>query len=499
MTFRKQLQQSLVVLSALGMGALIGAPVQASTTATTKDSARPASKGAKTAKPTKTAKAAKTAAVVGGAGVAVAAAGKSAGGVANHDAETRLLAVIQLIERQQLDAAIKAAASLTADVPNFRAAQLVYADLLRFRSGRSASGSAMPAPSALAAASAAASAAIIQVKQTMPAPIPVTASAASQGNVGNVGKEGEVIDWRTQLHGLQDELKRRVQGSAALPSAGSVPREFLMLDAGVRHVMALDASKSRLYLFVNEDGKLRLLDDFYVTVAKLGMGKSSEGDLRTPEGVYFINGQIPGVKLPDFYGKGALTVNYPNEWDKSLGRTGGGIWLHGSPPDQFARLPEASDGCVVLSNPDLLHLMKTVAPKTPILIRDKLQWVTKADQANAKATDSFMRVLESWQQAWKSADRQVIDRLYVTDLTAKAAATTTATPSSSDSSLKDFFRNGDTALRDVSLFAWKEPKGEIRVVNLKVRNKITNRDLPIRQYWLNSGDRWKIISEEVAS
>jgi hypothetical protein len=51
-------------------------------------------------------------------------------------AEARLLAVIGLIEQQDLDAALKAVASLTADVPNFQAAQLVYADLLRFKSGK---------------------------------------------------------------------------------------------------------------------------------------------------------------------------------------------------------------------------------------------------------------------------------------------------------------------------------------------------------------------------
>ena len=39
-------------------------------------------------------------------------------------------------------------------------------------------------------------------------------------------------------------------------------------------------------------------------------------------------------------------------------RTGSGIWLHGTPPDQFARAPLATDGCLVLANPDLPEKMR---------------------------------------------------------------------------------------------------------------------------------------------
>ena len=52
--------------------------------------------------------------------------------------ESRLIVIYRAIGQQQTDIAIDAAASLTHDVPGFRLAQLVYADLLSARSGNMA-------------------------------------------------------------------------------------------------------------------------------------------------------------------------------------------------------------------------------------------------------------------------------------------------------------------------------------------------------------------------
>ncbi len=117
-----------------------------------------------------------------------------------------------------------------------------------------------------------------------------------------------------------------------------VPSNLMHLGSSVRHVIAVDTSKSRLYVFSNGPKGLEVVSNFYVTVGRNGVNKRVEGDQRTPLGVYFVGRQIPSEKLPELYGKGALTVNYPNDWDRFLGRTGSGIWLHGVPSDQFARV-----------------------------------------------------------------------------------------------------------------------------------------------------------------
>ena len=57
--------------------------------------------------------------------------------------------------------------------------------------------------------------------------------------------------------------------------------------------------------------------------------------------------------LPDLYGIGAFPLNYPNELDQHQGKTGYGIWLHGTDKSYYSRPPLDSEGCVVLTNLDL--------------------------------------------------------------------------------------------------------------------------------------------------
>ncbi len=378
-------------------------------------------------------------------------------------AEARLLRVIQLVEGQELDAALQAAAQLTEDIPNFLAAQLVYADLLRFKTGRHAGLAASPGDS-------------------------VTDLPAKKVSVAPKAADEQPLDWQAQMQGLRQELERRVHGSSFSPPAGSIPREFQLLGASVRHALAIDASKSRLYVFSHEQGKLRLVADYYISVGKLGMGKLQEGDQRTPQGVYFIGRQIAGAKLPDFYGKGALTLNYPNDWDKAQDRSGDGIWLHGSPPDQFARLPQASDGCIVLANTDLLALMKTVDRQTPVVLSDKLQWETPSDLVQKKAADSFTPVLAAWQQAWTQADPRMLTQIYGQDSTSEPYT---------KARLTELFRSSEVSLQNLSVYAWKDKEGDIRIVDAQIGSKKAGKFQPLRQYWRKAGGHWEIFSEEV--
>jgi len=67
--------------------------------------------------------------------------------------------------------------------------------------------------------------------------------------------------------------------------------------------------------------------------------KVAEGDMRTPLGVYFIGSNLDPKSLKDFYGAGALTLNYPNPYDLRRGKTGSGIWVHGTPPSSTRARP----------------------------------------------------------------------------------------------------------------------------------------------------------------
>lgn len=465
----------------------------ASRPATAAKPAAPKSAAAKARVPGKAVAAA--AAVGAGAGIAAASASVPAKPVPTQSqAEARLLAIIKQVEKRDLDGALKAAADLTAEVPNFRAAQLVYADLLRFKTGRAGDVLAGVPARPAAAASAPASGAIGTANAS-------TGPAGRGGvlvkhnvSVGTVTRleSAEPAPTQTQLRLLQDELRQRLHADSAAPPAGAVPGEFLMLGPSVKHAIAVDASKSRLYLFTHEAGALRLVGNFYVSVGKLGTDKWQEGDQRTPLGIYFVGRHIPGPRLPEFYGKGALTVNFPNDWDKAVGRSGSGIWLHGAPPEQFSRAPEASDGCLVLSNPDLTLLMQTVDKQTPVLIRDKLQWVTAKAQAQQRAADTFLRVLDDWKSAWHGSDPRKLAAVYTDDFL--------QSPSSrgSQERLTAYFSGPGVTLKDLSVYSWKDEQGEIRVVNLRASSKAYADGLPLRQYWRKTaGGHWRIFSEDV--
>jgi hypothetical protein len=234
------------------------------------------------------------------ASVPTSAAGSN---LRDGQAEARLLAVYKLIAEGRGREALKQAESLASDYPNFQLAQLAVGDLLTARTR--------------------------PIRRLGDLPEPDSARS---------------IQAATTLEELRTESRQRVDAQRSRPPAHTIPAQFLELSPRSRHAIAIDASRSRLYLFENTPAGLRLVADYYASVGKLGIEKTVEGDQRTPLGVYFITSRLDPATLKDFYGIGALPINYPNPLDLSRGKTGSGIWLHGTPPDQFARAPLATDG-----------------------------------------------------------------------------------------------------------------------------------------------------------
>lgn len=114
-------------------------------------------------------------------------------------------------------------------------------------------------------------------------------------------------------------------------------------------------------------------------------------------GIYHTTGFRPDRRLPELYGDGALTLNYPNAWDRRHGRTGHGIWLHGVPRATFNRSPRASEGCVVLANQDLNRLRERVRGEvTPVILTDDLQWLTPAQARQRR--DTVLEAVARWQR-----------------------------------------------------------------------------------------------------
>ncbi len=283
-------------------------------------------------------------------------------GLQAGNAETRLIEIFSLLEQSKFQQALDKSSALTNDHPNFHLAQLVHGDLLKLRFQ--------------------------------------TATA-----LGDVSQE-QANAASAQLASLRAETQKRLFALQNRPLPGTVPHQMLAVSSWSKHAIAIDASHSRLYLFENTGptngpnggSNLKLIGDFFISVGKSGINKKSEGDGKTPLGNYYITSIKDGKSLPAFYGAGALPINYPNAFDVHAGRTGSGIWLHGTPPNAYVRATLASEGCVVLSNPDMELLLKGVMPRTtPVVIAEQLQWVDPNTlQADRQA---FEGTLLAWQAA----------------------------------------------------------------------------------------------------
>ena len=253
--------------------------------------------------------------------------------------------------------------------------------------------------------------------------------------------------------------------------------------------------RARLYLLENTGKGLRVVADYYTSVGKLGVEKHAEGDMRTPLGVYFINGSIDAKQLRDFYGNGALTLNYPNPYDQRRGKTGSGIWLHGTPPDQFVRAPQATDGCIVLANADLTRLLRTVQIRsTPVVIARQLAWVSP--QSLQADSQNFAQHLQAWQQAKSQGDMGKLMSFYAADFTSYGIDL-----NQWRSTLQREVRqlNGRSLqLKELSYLHWHSDASEDTMVVTFGEVAQGTRSGPIkRQYWLRQGGQWKIFFEGV--
>ena len=101
--------------------------------------------------------------------------------------------------------------------------------------------------------------------------------------------------------------------------------------------------------------------------------KQFEGDQKTPEGYYFIDGKNPNSK----YYKN-LGISYPNAEDKSFARSkgknpGGAIKIHGLPNDKpwlgkLHLLKDWTHGCIAVTNKQMDEIYRSIDIGTKITI-----------------------------------------------------------------------------------------------------------------------------------
>ncbi len=292
---------------------------------------------------------------------------------------------------------------------------------------------------------------------------------------------------------LREEAIARLRGYRERPPKDQIPRYLLQLRPDQKHAVVVDTKKSRLYVYENVNGQPRFVADYYMSHGKLGIDKLKEGDQKTPIGVYHVTAALPKEKLADRYGDGAFPINYPNDWDRRLGRSGSGIWLHGTGSETFSRGPRSSDGCVTLTNADLASLRPLIqVGLTPVIISDEVEWLSRDSWSSER--DSLNKAIEQWRRDWESLNTDAYlthyDKQFDGDgMNLRQWSERKRQVNAGKSWIK-------LSLANISMF--RNPgKNELVVVTFDQDYKSSNLNgtMKKRMYWIKDGTRWKIVDE----
>ena len=144
-------------------------------------------------------------------------------------------------------------------------------------------------------------------------------------------------------------------------------------------LVVVDKARQRIMVF-RYMGEMVLEYEFPCATGTQAGNKQTEGDERTPEGIYFTTHRYQDRKVTIF-GDRAIHLNFPNPFDKVAGRKGNGIYIHGT--NQKFR-PRSTNGCVVLRNEDLARLYSLIKEHlTPVVVVDRLKLADSEQRVDA--------------------------------------------------------------------------------------------------------------------
>ena len=162
-------------------------------------------------------------------------------------------------------------------------------------------------------------------------------------------------------------------GASTVPPASMAPASIAPSVSATLPVVdqvVVRKSERRLYLLSHGE----VLRSFRVALGLIPEGpKERAGDFRTPEGRYQLTRRN---SHSDYFL--SIQVSYPNAEDLRRARrdhvdAGGSIMVHGlpnyqrHPPDYYAAA-DWTDGCIAMSNADMVELWLMVEDNTPIEI-----------------------------------------------------------------------------------------------------------------------------------
>jgi len=170
------------------------------------------------------------------------------------------------------------------------------------------------------------------------------------------------------------------------------------------HFVAVDKHR-QTFMFFEKKSPLRLKYVFPCTTGQIPGDKQSLNDLRTPEGIYFVEYKIAnGLDFRE-YGGIAYTLNYPNPVDKLRGKTGHGIWIHSK---GFGIEPLSTRGCVAIGLKEIDEVGPQLTPGTAVVLAETMDPAAQPRPDNGTAHE-LRRLMQNWSNAWASRSVKMFD------------------------------------------------------------------------------------------
>lgn len=167
-----------------------------------------------------------------------------------------------------------------------------------------------------------------------------------------------------------------------------------------QHMVGVDKKKHTFNLF-EKKSPLKLRYSYPCVTGQIPGDKQQINDLRTPEGIYFVEYKIAnGLDFRE-YGGVAYTLNYPNPVDKLRGKTGHGIWIHSK---GFELVP--TKGCVAIGLKNIAEVGPMLVPGTAVVVAEELSEISAKDNGTPERLKALM---QNWSETWASRSHKLFD------------------------------------------------------------------------------------------
>jgi hypothetical protein len=186
-------------------------------------------------------------------------------------------------------------------------------------------------------------------------------------------------------------------GIGSLSELADLPKPSLSMEFPVSDgLYTFVVDKTRKELFVLEENKdnYKIISRYKTSLGSASGDKKVRGDNKTPEGLYRIVSVKQKPELPGRYGPMAFVLDYPNKVDRIMGKTGDGIWIHGS---GLGERTEQTEGCIEINDKNILKLAEFVENGATVYVfpeNFRVPVTNNAIQKNIIAPDTLYALKE---------------------------------------------------------------------------------------------------------